>query len=78
MNKVKLLGPFEKLQPNKDDGGFWLVEGEGQAVADILNKVSIAKEMYGYIILVNGVRVKENYILSKGDKVLIKPSITGG
>ncbi len=78
MIKVKFLGPLGRYQLEEDDSGVWLVEADGQKVADFLATTPLKDVKMGYSIMVNQKKQEGDYILQDGDALSVLPLFYAG
>lgn len=72
---VVLGGPLKRYGEGRRE--FQVEAGTEWRVADLISHLKIPEASYSFVS-VNGVKVQENKLLTKGDKVTIFPLVSGG
>ena len=79
MIKVKLVGPFAKFMPERDNEGFWMVEGaEGKTVAEFLDTTPVKEHYMNYSVIINNKASDQSYVLRDGDSLKAIPIFKAG
>lgn len=78
MVKFMFLGPFGSLMPEEDHDGYWIVDGQGKTVKEIVDTSKVAESSMNYAVLINDIRHEQSYILKDGDEVNILPLFVAG
>lgn len=78
MVKFMFLGPFNRLMPEEDSDGYWVVDGAGKRVKDLVDLTPVKSSKMNYAVLINDVRHEQTYLLQDGDEVNILPLFVAG
>ena len=78
MVKIKFFGVLANKMPEKDDKDFWVVDGDGKTIKELLD-VSLLKDTnIKYTLFVNNERQNINYVLEDNDVLTVLPLLAGG
>lgn len=72
------LGPFGRFVPEENEEGYWVVDGAGKTVAEVVNTTEVVNSKMNYSVLVNDVRADQDYVMKDGDEVAIMPLFSAG
>lgn len=78
MVKIKFFGVLAKKMPEKNNEGYWVIDGKGKSISEILDLSLIKEANVNYTLFVNNERKDNTYILEDGDSLNILPLLAGG
>jgi len=76
--KVKFFGVLANKMPEKNNNGYWIIEGKGKTIKELLDLSSIKETNIKYTLFINNVRQDINYVLEKDDILTVIPLLAGG
>ena len=78
MVKVKFFGVLSNRMPENKDEGYWITEGKGKTIKELLDLTLLKDINVKYSIFVNNERKDSSYVLEDGDILSIIPLLAGG
>lgn len=78
MVKVKFFGVLANKMPEKNDDGFWITDGKGKSVRELLDSSPMKDTNIKYSIFVNNERRDISYTLEDEDTLTVLPLLAGG
>lgn len=78
MVKVKFFGVLSNKMPEKDDEGYWITDGKGKTVKELLDLTMPKDINVKYSIFVNNERKDPSCVLEEGDILKVIPLLAGG
>ena len=78
MVKIKFFGVLVNKMPEKDDKGFWIVDGAGKPIKELLDLSLLKDTNIKYTLFVNNERQDINYVLEDNDVLTVLPLLAGG
>lgn len=78
MVKIKFFGVLANKMPENDDKGFWVVDGDGKTIKELLDVSSLKDTNIKYTLFVNNERQNINYVLEDNDVLTVLPLLAGG
>jgi ThiS family. len=78
MVKIKFFGILTNKMPKKDEKGYWVIDGKGKTIKELLDLSLIKEANVKYTVLVNNERKDTDYILEDDDIITVIPLLAGG
>lgn len=78
MVKVKFMGPYRKLMPERDEQGYWNVEASGMTIEDFLEGTPVKDHFMNCSVVVNSWPKEKEYVLQEEDILLVIPLFAAG
>lgn len=78
MVKIRFFGILTNKMPKKDEKGYWVIDGKGKTIKELLDLSLIKEANVKYTVLVNNERKDTDYILKDDDIITVIPLLAGG
>ncbi len=78
MIKVKFMGPYRKLMPERDAEGYWNVEASGMTIEHFLEGTPVKEHFMNCSVVVNSWPKEKEYVLQEEDVLLVIPLFAAG
>ncbi|MFI3172916.1 MAG: hypothetical protein R3Y58_11215 [Eubacteriales bacterium] len=78
MVKVKFMGPYRSLMPEKDEDGYWVVDAQGQSIEHFLENTPVKEHFMNCSVVINSWPKQKEYILQDEDVLLVIPLFAAG
>jgi molybdopterin converting factor small subunit len=75
--EIRLFATLKKLLPTKYSEGTIIKINEGTSIDDLVEKYNIPRDIK-LIIIVNGIKKDESYVINDNDRIGIFPPVGGG
>lgn len=78
MVKVKFFGVLTNMMPEKNEEGFWITDGKGKTIRELLDSSPLRETSVRYTVYVNNERRDTSFILEDSDTLTVLPLLAGG